>query len=839
MLLFHGRLCDLIVSHENWLVERILFYAKERNYVKYTSTLKEAWRISIEQLSQSLLEALQTFDKVLEHGPDDDYTQDQAASYGVLQAKRHRARGVSLGMFMGLMKYYRQSYTDMVRNAVFDRSYENYCLLFIDRFFERIELAFCEEWAESSNNNMVNELQIASRALENEKNKYLTIFESLSNPVIFLNSDHKIENLNQAAGELLFQEYSSGATYYNINKNIERKLPWLTEIQEFISNGGNPEIKFEKDVETLEGTLFFEIKITKMLDISEKYNGSVLILNDVTKRKTAVEAMRTSEKKYRSIFETTGTAMVIIEENTTISLANGEFEKLSGFSKNEVESKKSWTDFVLKADLGKMMEYHNLRRNNPAAVPNRYEHRLVDKHGNIRHIMTNVTIIPGTKKSVASLMDTTDLKRAEEALIRYQILSRHARDVILFVHSNGRIIEGNDAALKAYGYTRDELTSLSIFDLRAPETASMIEEQMEQASQKGILFETIHRRKDGSLFPVEVSSQGTAIGKDRVLLSVIRDITQRKQADELLIASESNYRIIFNASNDAIFIHDIESGNILDANQKMCEMFGYTPEEVKQLKIDEISVAEPPYDKRHAKQFINKAVEGNPQIFEWLAKNKTGKLFWVEVNLKRVLINGCERLLAVIRDINERKRAEKELQRLSFLDGLTGIANRRYFDEYIERELKQAIRLATALSLIMCDIDYFKAYNDTYGHLGGDSCLIKVAGALQGVLKRPADIVARYGGEEFAIVLPTTDAAGASVVAEKLRAGVEALGIDHAGSLISTCLTISLGVATIYPKPNFPSQSLINAADQALYHAKQEGRNRVNSAGTINAAVGA
>jgi len=152
---------------------------------------------------------------------------------------------------------------------------------------------------------------------------------------------------------------------------------------------------------------------------------------------------------------------------------------------------------------------------------------------------------------------------------------------------------------------------------------------MEHADRKGILFETIHRRKDGSTFPVEVSSQGTIMGNNNVLLSVIRDITDRKEVEEKLKASEANYRIIFDTAYDAIFVHDIDSGKILDVNQKMCEIYGYTREEVKQLSIEELSLGEPPYDKEHAKQFIKKAVEDKPQIFLGRGKLETGFYKWV------------------------------------------------------------------------------------------------------------------------------------------------------------------------------------------------------------------
>ncbi|HEV3257583.1 MAG TPA: diguanylate cyclase [Gemmataceae bacterium] len=168
----------------------------------------------------------------------------------------------------------------------------------------------------------------------------------------------------------------------------------------------------------------------------------------------------------------------------------------------------------------------------------------------------------------------------------------------------------------------------------------------------------------------------------------------------------------------------------------------------------------------------------------------------------------------------------RELHRLSRLDGLTGIANRRSFDDGLDRDWRRAARTASPLALLMIDIDSFKAYNDTYGHQHGDASLKEVAAALDLTLNRPGDWVARYGGEEFVAVLPDTDARGAAVVAEALRARVEALGIVHTHSPFQENLTVSLGGAAMVPAPKSSPHGLISAADQALYRAKREGRNR-------------
>ena len=174
-------------------------------------------------------------------------------------------------------------------------------------------------------------------------------------------------------------------------------------------------------------------------------------------------------------------------------------------------------------------------------------------------------------------------------------------------------------------------------------------------------------------------------------------------------------------------------------------------------------------------------------------------------------------------------RANRNLRKLSSHDSLTGIANRRTFDETLKREWKSALRSETPLSLVMLDIDFFKLYNDHYGHQGGDDCLRKVAKGLDSAMHRETDFLARYGGEEFSAVLPNTDLGGALKVAEEMRQAVKALRIEHTKSKVSDIVSVSLGVSTAVPHLGSEPETLIAAADQALYKAKEDGRDRVKS----------
>lgn len=196
--------------------------------------------------------------------------------------------------------------------------------------------------------------------------------------------------------------------------------------------------------------------------------------------------------------------------------------------------------------------------------------------------------------------------------------------------------------------------------------------------------------------------------------------------------------------------------------------------------------------------------------------------------------NGSRYCLLQVNDVTlvvKRERLLREhaeaLRGLAYIDGLTGIPNRRRLDEYLEDECRRAARSHTPMSLIMLDVDYFKGYNDAYGHAGGDFCLQRVGNAIKASLRRPADLVARYGGEEFAVVLPETPVNAAVALAEEIRKHIEALAIPHEKSEVTTHVTASMGVAGLQPGTHLSVADLLAHADDALYQAKKNGRNRV------------
>lgn len=221
---------------------------------------------------------------------------------------------------------------------------------------------------------------------------------------------------------------------------------------------------------------------------------------------------------------------------------------------------------------------------------------------------------------------------------------------------------------------------------------------------------------------------------------------------------------------------------------------------------------------------------------DYRALTKENGYVWIRdvVHVVRDSQGVVEALVGFMFDISERKKTEekllvlqKELEALSFKDGLTGIANRRRFDASLEREWESARRGRLPLSLILVDVDFFKQYNDIYGHIEGDKCLVNVAQTLSLALAGPRDLVARYGGEEFLLMLPEADASGALRVAERCQRLIEKLAIAHAQSPHEQRLTVSIGVGTVIPGEGMTPTGFIDAVDRQLYAAKQNGRNRI------------
>jgi len=329
-----------------------------------------------------------------------------------------------------------------------------------------------------------------------------------------------------------------------------------------------------------------------------------------------------------------------------------------------------------------------------------------------------------------------------------------------------------------------------------------------------------------------------------------KQMAQYKLVVEALRASEELYRSIIHASPDDITITDSE-GHILLVSPVAMQMFGATGEEdfIGRTILDFIV----PEDRARAMSQIALKREGKVTgLAEYCGQRIDGSTFHIEVNSEfiRDREGRLTGMVVVVRDITGRKYAENEqaelkrrlaehaseLERLNVLlheqafeDSLTGLANRRQFTVTLDREVRRARRKNGEISLLIADVDFFKHYNDTFGHQRGDECLQKVAQVLKETFRRPGELPARYGGEEFAIILPNCGPDLGKALAERLRSAMEEAGLVHPSSDVAPCITLSIGVASGRVSADITPDVLTRAADNALYRSKAEGRNRVTA----------
>lgn len=297
--------------------------------------------------------------------------------------------------------------------------------------------------------------------------------------------------------------------------------------------------------------------------------------------------------------------------------------------------------------------------------------------------------------------------------------------------------------------------------------------------------------------------------------------------------SEDAFRQLVEYSVDPIFRMTPQC-EILYVSPSIRNLLGYEPEElVGSIVFDLICEEDRHIAQAAAKKSAEPGVDNSPGTQRWT--HKDGRLVWIEVNgrMTRTPEGEPHEIIIVTRDISERKALEEQLAQLAAIDSLTGLHNRRSFDEMLDREWQRTLRTGSPTSLLLLDLDRFKELNDSYGHTVGDDCLRAAARALAAALRRGTDLAARYGGEELAAILPDTDLDGAIKVAENIRTAILELGIPHrrnfeGGGLLS----VSIGVATAMGRDGGSMrmpQALLQAADAALYRAKHSGRNRVEA----------
>ena len=409
---------------------------------------------------------------------------------------------------------------------------------------------------------------------------------------------------------------------------------------------------------------------------------------------------------------------------------------------------------------------------------------------------------------------TADSPNIQDLIKSYEFLTQSARDIMLFLrHKDGMILDANSAAVKAYQYSLKKLKTMTVYDLRTPKTRSQVIPQMNAASSRseGILFETEHVRKNGEIFPVEVSSQGTMIGDERILLSIVRDISERKKAQQQLLESENNLRALLNAGTESFFLMD-KNGNVLAANETFANRLHVTMD--KLIGANVYDLFHPEVSKQRRRQVENVIHTGKPVRFEDVRNDRhidqvVYPVFDANCKVVRLAIFGV--------DITYHRELEKKLENIAFTDQLTGLYNRRGFFNLATQQLQLAKRSKQKMLLFFADIDRLKWINDTFGHEEGDSALIDTARILLQTF-RSVDILSRIGGDEFAILAVNADEIILDNIMSRCEKFADRLNFRKSRKYE---LSISIGYAIHDPDNPISLDELMSKADISMYENKK------------------
>ncbi len=394
-----------------------------------------------------------------------------------------------------------------------------------------------------------------------------------------------------------------------------------------------------------------------------------------------------------------------------------------------------------------------------------------------------------------------------------------------------QVTSWNTGAAQIFGYSEDDIIGCRV------DTCIPINKEEITCARQAVVISDCNITKNPKAFTCEIfyspiiNQQNKTCGHAILAKDISGQMPYKNNLKQQVAHLEEIYRYapigIFHVSLD---------GSITEANSEFAWMLGYESTDMIANQITDFAT-QVFFDPHRAEEFMTSLLETEKVAkFRCRLKRKgTPSYMWALCFAKISYTasgrtNGFNGYAVDIRDTVKAeqnfKKANEKLTALSVMDGLTQIPNRRKFDECLENEWNRHIREKKPLSLILCDIDFFKNFNDTYGHQAGDDCLKKVAAAIDKSVCRSSDVVTRYGGEEFSAILPNTGIQGAELIAERIRTAIQSLHIEHKTSSVSKCVSVSLGIGTCIPEQGSSSDIIITMSDKALYRSKANGRNQ-------------
>jgi PAS domain S-box-containing protein len=450
----------LLADREMWLMERVLAYAKDQGYAAYTSTLVEAWRTSIVGLTKAVCAALDSFDcHSHEYPASPAASSDPIADFAILEAKQHRKRGVTLPMFWGLLKYYGRAYRDLLDECLDPGRERDAAKAFLAECFERMEFSFVLSWTKLSGVEAIDALGRENLWLANEKNKYLTVFETIPHALFLLDEKDRVENCNTIALDMLGQRGATGKLYYGranvgeedtvcrevLGRAITELLPWVTEALDD-ANASGARVSLETMVGSGEQTRHYSTTIERLRDISGKFVGKVILCRDATIRRKTELALAQSEERFRTVVDIMHQGLVIFSPEGRIDFANVTIAAMLGYTLAELTGQPA--TFMIRVDDHKRFAESLASRPTGGSEP--YEMALCRKDGKLVFVMSSPSPVIGPdgdyQGSLEVLTDVSRLKQLELQVLtakRLEAIGHLAGGVAHEINTPLQYVSGN------------------------------------------------------------------------------------------------------------------------------------------------------------------------------------------------------------------------------------------------------------------------------------------------------------------------------------------------------------------------------------------------------------
>jgi diguanylate cyclase (GGDEF)-like protein/PAS domain S-box-containing protein len=556
-------------------------------------------------------------------------------------------------------------------------------------------------------------------------------------------------------------------------------------------------------------------------------------VQDITTERLADKALRRGERRFRTLTSNAPVGIVELDTEGRCVFVNERFCELSGIPQDHT-AEWGWMG-ALRPDERETVLADGFRAARGGGELVR-EHRMIRTDGKLVWISARTAPLRdesgATEGYIVTCTDITEMKEANRALEEAEARFGNAFDEapigMALISPPGGFLRVNSELVRMTGYSQEQLLAMNLQELSAPdelaETLELIRRVLE-GEARTFSVERRYRRSDGELAWVDLS---VSVVRDEsgplYMVAQIEDVSERRRADEAVRAAEARFRSAFDSAPIGMVITDLD-GRFEHVNPALCDITGYSREELEDMNFHTIT---PPEDLVQSDRAVEQMIRGELSVHRTEKRYIHADGHLVPIEISATVVRDADgqplKFLTQIQDITERKLFEGRLQHLADHDSLTGLFNRRRFEEELERELALAERYGASAAVLAIDIDNFKYINDSLGHSTGDQLIARVGEALVARLRK-TDVIARLGGDEFAVILPHADEDEASGVAESLLQAVGSVDLQAIGSR-GRNVTASIGISVFEPGSRLSADELLVEADIAMYDAKEAGRAR-------------